>query len=466
MASTSSVSLFKSWLANVPSSIAVFLVAIPLCLGIAHASGAPLLSGLVSGVVGGIVIGLLSGAQVSVSGPAAGLAAIVFAAISELGGFREFLAAGVIAGVLQFFFGVFRAGSIVSVFPSSVINGMMSAIGLILIIKQFPHLIGYGVEYLGTDELRLGSQVLSESYSSEANVLDTSILRVLRHALSNIHAGAFLIGGVSLFSLFAWDRFFGRKLKWIPGALIVAIIGVSMKFMLDISGTPAFRLGSAHLVHIPVLKSWEDFRHAFVSPQFEVLQTWNGWKVAVTLAVVASLETLLSIEAMDRIDPLRRRTSPNRELLAQGAGNLIASLIGGLPMTSVVVRGSVNVDAGATNKSSAIMHGILILLALLLLPEVLNSIPIAGLAAILSYTGFKLANPGLFRKVFKQGWTQFLPFLVTIGSVLLSDLLIGIFAGLAISVACAFRSRNKKGHNPEGIVAFFSSFKNGASDRD
>jgi MFS superfamily sulfate permease-like transporter len=392
---------FRNAAADVPSAVVVFLVALPLCLGIALGSGAPLFSGIIAGIVGGIVIGSLSGSSLSVSGPAAGLTAIVAVAIGKVPVFEAFLLSVVIAGALQIVFGFLKAGIIGDYIPNSVIRGMLAAIGIILILKQLPHLVGYD---------------------------------------KALHPGALIIGLTSIGLLLLWDLPLFKKIKqFVPGPLVVVVVGTLLATMLPGLG-PNMMLVDGHYVHLPVASNLAAFTSLFRLPDWHYLGTYQVWVSGVTIALVASLETLLSIEAIDKLDPYNRSTPTDRELKAQGVGNLVSGLLGGLPITSVIVRSSANLTAGAKSRFSAIFHGILLLLSVLLIPGLLNAIPLSALAAILIMTGYKLAKPTLFREFHAKGWDQFVPFVVTIGAILLSDLLIGILIGIGVALFYLVRS--------------------------
>ena len=405
------------WRADVPAAVVVFLVAVPLCLGIALASGAPLFGGVISGIVGGIVVGSLSGSQLMVSGPAAGLTAIVVSAIATLGSYPAFLVAVVLAGGVQLTLAALRAGVIGYYFPSAVIRGMLAAIGLILILKQIPHAVGYDADYEGDETF---VQATGENTFS-----------AIAHALQSIEPAAVVLSLVALAMLVRWDNTRLKKYKLLPGPLAVVIAGVVGQWVLPWLH-PALQLEAEHLVALPTPGSLSDIGSLFAFPDWSAIARPDTWRIAVTLGVVASLETLLSLEATDRIDPFKREAPTDRELAAQGIGNIVAGLMGGLPVTGVIVRSAANVDAGAQTKRSAIIHGVLLLIAVLTIPMLLNMIPLASLAAILIYTGFKLSHPRLLRHAWAQGRTQWLPFLVTVSAILLSDLLVGITIGLAV----------------------------------
>ena len=426
------LSLFKTLRADFPASIVVFLVALPLCLGVALASGAPLFSGVIAGIVGGIVVGALSKSPLSVSGPAAGLTVIVFAAIERLPSFEAFLLAVVLAGVIQIALAATRSGIAAEFVPSSVITGMLAAIGLILILKQVPHALGYDGDFEGSFEF----------IQPDGNNTFSAISAAVRQHLS---AGAILIALASLVFLFWWDKARPKDgpLGFLPGPLVVVLIGVGGNALLGLF-KPNWQLQASHLVQVPIAKSVGEFTSFFATPDFSQIGNGAVWTIALTLAIVASLESLLSVKAVDEIDPQRRTTPKNWEMMAQGSGNIVSGLIGGLPITSVIVRSSANVDAGAQSKASTMLHGTWLLLSVALIPVLLNLIPLAALAAVLIATGYKLTKPKLFTERYKQGWTQFVPFVVTIAAILFTDLLIGIVIGLIVGfifvIARNFRS--------------------------
>jgi len=407
------------WRTDLPASLVVFLVAVPLCLGIALASGAPLFAGIISGVVGGVVVGSLSASPLMVSGPAAGLTAIVLSAIATLGSYRAFLAAVVLGGAVQLALAAMRAGIIGYYFPSSVIRGMLAGIGLILILKQIPHAIGYDVDYEG-DETFI--QMTGENTFS-----------AIGNAFTRIEPAAVVLSLLALVMLIVWETTSLRKMKLLPGPLAAVLVGVVGQWLLP-QFHPSLQLGREHLVALPVAGSFDEIGLLFATPDWTALFRLDTWRIAVTLGIVASLETLLCLEATDRMDPFKREAPTDRELAAQGVGNVVAGLIGGLPVTGVVVRSAANVDAGAQTKLSAVLQGVLLLVAVLSVPMLLNSIPLASLAAILIYTGFKLAHPRLMAHAWAQGPTQWLPFMVTMVAILLSDLLLGIGIGLAVGL--------------------------------
>lgn len=414
-----------------PASIVVFLVALPLCLGIALGSNAPLFSGIIAGIVGGIVIGAMSGSQLSVSGPAAGLTAIVAAAIGKLEVYEVFLLAVVLGGVIQLIFGFLKAGILGDYVPYSVIKGMLAAIGLILILKQLPHLVGYDADFEGdeTFQQKDGQNTFSGIFSS----------------LSNLVPLAMIIGVVSILIQIFWDKVLAKKHKIfsvIPAPLIVVLAGIGINEYFRASN-PSFSLDSKLLVEIPVAKSVGDFASFFTFPDFSALANIGVWGSALTIAIVASLETLLNIEAADELDTFKRVTPTNRELKAQGVGNIVSGLLGGLPVTSVIVRTSANINSGARTKVSAIMHGGMLLLSVALIPGLLNLIPLSALAGILIYTGFKLVKPAIIKEFYSKGITQFAPFIITIVAILFTDLLVGIFIGCVAGMFFVVRSNFK-----------------------
>lgn len=419
---------FQKGLADLSASIVVLLVALPLCLGIALGSGAPLFSGIIAGVVGGIVVGIFSGSQLSVSGPAAGLTMIVAAAILKLEHYEAFLLAVVIAGFFQLVLGFIRAGVIGDYVPNSVIKGMLAAIGLILILKQTPHLIGYDADFSGDEDFM------------QRNAENT--FSGLMSALRYITPSAIVIGAVSLSILVLWEHRLVKSIKYlqvIPGPLVVVIAGTLINLGFNIY-QPQYALEPKHLVVLPVADGISGFLSLFTFPKIEYLKNPEVWVTAFTLAIVASLETLLGIEAVDKLDPLKRVSPPNRELKAQGLGNIVSGMLGGLPLTSVVVRSSANVSAGAQSKLSTILHGSFLLLCVLFIPAILNMIPLSALAAILIFTGYKLAKVSLFREFYHKGWDQFVPFVVTIAAILVIGLLKGILVGIVVGLFYMVRS--------------------------
>jgi MFS superfamily sulfate permease-like transporter len=398
---------------DLPASIIVFLVAVPLCLGIALASGAPLFSGIIAGIVGGIVVGSLSGSPLGVSGPAAGLAVIVLAAIEDLGAFESFLLAVVVAGAIQLLLGFLRAGIIGYYFPSSVIKGMLTGIGLIIILKQIPHAFGYDADPEGSLAFQQpdGHNTFSELY----------------YMLDFISPGALVVTSLSLLILILWEQPFMKRIRLfqlVQGPLVVVALGVLLNMFFQ--NFPTFTISKEHLVQLPTFSNFTGFIGNFTFPDFSQFGNPQIYTVAITMAVVASLETLLSVEAIDKLDPYKRVTPTNRELKAQGIGNMLSGLIGGLPVTQVIVRSSANIQSGGRTKTSAIAHGILMLSCVVAIPHVLNMIPLASLAAILFLVGYKLAKPKLFIDMYQKGWIQFVPFLVTVLGIMFTDLLYGI----------------------------------------
>ena len=418
--------MFEHMRSDIPAGIVVFFVAVPLCLGIALASGAPLFAGLIAGIVGGIFVGALSGSQVGVSGPAAGLAVIVLAAIEDLG-YETFLAAVVLAGVIQIVMGVARSGFIAYFFPSSVIKGMLAGIGIIIILKQIPHALGHDTDPEG----QLGfEQPDGETTFSAFGVM-----------LDDFQLGAIVITLISMAILIFWESVLSKRyniFKLIQGPLVVVAFGILFQ-LFTASSVPALALDPSHLVQVPVADSFSGLVGLFTFPDWSRLFDSALWITAITLAVVASLETLLCVEATDKMDPQKRVTPTNRELVAQGAGNCLSGIIGGLPITQVIVRSSANLQSGVKTKLSTIIHGALLLVFVLLLPKLLNMIPLAVLASILFVVGYKLAKPSIFREIYDSGLDQFIPFVVTILGIVFTDLLIGIAIGMACAVFMILR---------------------------
>ena len=411
------------------AGVVVFLVALPLCLGIAQASGATAISGLISGVVGGLVVAAISRSPVSVSGPAAGLAATVAVQIKDLG-FDGFLLAVMIAGALQIVLGFVRGGQIANFVPNNVLKGLLAAIGILLILKQFPHLVGHDSDYEGDEAF----------VQTDGDNTFTALATAWRKLIP----GAAILGFASLSVLVAWDKSRLKK-SLVPGPLVAVLLGVVLNEILLATGSALAVTSQDHLVHLPVLgENGLGLGGLVQFPAFGRLFESGVWIAGVTLAIVASLETLLNLEATEKLDPLRRPSEPNRELFAQGAGNLLAGLIGGLPMTSVIVRSSVNVNAGGRTRWSAITHGALLLAAVLFFAALLNRIPNSALAAVLIVTGFKLAHPSLFLQKWRAGLLQFTPFLATVVAIVFTDLLIGVLVGLGVSLAFVF-GRNLRG---------------------
>lgn len=413
--------MFKYLKNDIPASIVVFFVALPLCLGIALASDAPPLSGLIAGIIGGIVVGSFSGSRLGVSGPAAGLAAIVAAAISSLGSFELFLSAVVLAGAIQIFFGVIRMGIIGYFFPNSVIKGMLSGIGIIIILKQIPHFFGYDSEPEGADSFieKSGETTLS----------------AITHIADNITLGSLIIGVIGIVLILFWDNILSKKHSFfqiLQGSLVAVVIGTVLQVIF--SSSEVLKIESIHLVQVPAPEKLSNYVDFLSFPDFSQIFSTDVIIIAFTLALVASLETLLSVEATDKLDPSKNVTPTNRELFAQGIGNMASGLIGGLPITQVIVRSSANIQSNAKSKTSTIVHGFLLLISVLAIPMLLNHIPKSVLAAILILVGYKLAKPSLFKKMFNLGWTQFVPFIVTILVIVFKDLLWGISIGLIIGI--------------------------------
>lgn len=405
-----------SWKQDLPAGIVVFLVAVPLCLGIALASEAPVFSGLIAGISGGIIVGLVSNASIGVSGPAAGLTAIVASSIHELGTFELFLASVVLAGFIQLLLGFLKLGIISQLFPNVLIKGMLTAIGLLIIFKQLPHAIGYDKDFEGDQEF---FQVDGENTFSE-----------LVHSLNYITPAALIITLSSVLVLILWERKWLQNtlLRLIPGPLVVVLMGIGFTYWF--TGT-SFELIREHRVDLGI--SGKAVHQLFTHPDFSGIGSYHSIVVAITLALVASIETLLSVDASDKLDPLKRTTNTNRELIAQGSGNIVSGLLGGLPLTQVVVRTSANVNAGGLNKTSTIFHGLLISAAVLTFPDLFNYVPYASLAAILIMVGYKLAKPKVFREVLKEGKVALFLFSVTILAILFSDLLKGMLVGWTLA---------------------------------
>ena len=430
---TKKINLFANLKSDFASGLVVFLVALPLCLGIAMASGAPLFSGIISGIIGGIVVGYLSTSHISVSGPAAGLTAIVLTAITDLGAFDVFLTAVLIAGLIQLVLGFVKAGSISNYFPTNVIEGMLAGIGIIIILKQLPHAFGYDNDFEGDQSfLQLdGSDTLSSLFS----------------IFNYIQLGSIIITVLSLIILIAWDKVpFLKKLKLIPGALVAVVVGVILNEIFTAAGS-TLAIAKEHLVSLPVPGSLEEFKSIIVTPNFSGVTNPKVWVIALTIAIVASIETLLSIEAADRMDVQKRYTDTNVELKAQGIGNMVSSLLGGLPLTSVIVRTSANNNSGAKSKMSAIIHGLFLLISVLTIPFVLNKIPLATLAAILLLVGYKLAKPATFLHFWEKGKYQFVPFIATLLAVVFTDLLKGVALGIVISIIFVLKGNLKRAYS-------------------
>jgi MFS superfamily sulfate permease-like transporter len=432
--------MFKEISNDFPASIIVFFVALPLCLGIALASGAPLFSGIIAGIVGGIVVGSASGSSLGVSGPAAGLAVIVLTSIATLGSWELFLMAVVLSGVIQLVLGYAKAGFIAYFFPTSVIKGMLTGIGLLIILKQIPHALGWDADTMGNDAFMQadGQNTLSE----------------ILQALSFITPGAVLIGALSLMILIFWDKVLMKKHKIfqiIQGPIVVVALGILMNYFYQ-NGILNFTLSAKQVVSLPVPDSIGGFFNQFTFPDFSALTNLEVYKVAFVIAIVGSLETLLSVEATDKLDPNKRITPTNRELKAQGLGNLISGLIGGLPITQVIVRSSANISFGGKTKMSAILHGFFLLLSAITIASVLNMIPLASLAAILLMVGYKLAKPALFKEMYKLGWEQFIPFTMTVVAILATDLLKGITVGMLLGGFYALRHSYRNSYQLKDVI--------------
>lgn len=413
---------------DIPAGLVVFLVAVPLCLGIALASGAPPIAGVISGIVGGIVVSILSGSQLAVSGPAAGLTVIIAAAIEKLGGLEPFLVAVVLAGLLQLGMGFLRAGVIGAFFPSAVIKGMLAAIGLILIMKQLPHAIGYDAE--------------AESDLSFVETDSSLELQSITDALSAVSPGAAIVSLGSLAIMLLWESPIVKRrerLALLPGPLVAVTFGIAYNFVAA-NLTPWLAIGSQHLVNLPAIFGPIEFAQKLNFPDFSALANPSVYVTAATIALIASLETLLSLEAIDKLDPLKRTASVDQELKAQGIGNILSGMLGGLPMTAVIVRASASINAGAHTKVASFVHGVLLLLSAMFLAFVLNMIPLACLASILLLTGYKLAKPALFKEVYSKGFNQFAPFVVTVVAILATDLLLGMAIGMAVGLFFVLRA--------------------------
>ena len=426
-------SLFSTIGHDAPAGLVVFLVALPLCLGISLASGAPLLSGVVAGIVGGVLVSLLSGSHLSVSGPAAGLTVVMLSAIASLGSWPAVLMATAVAGVMQLLLGVVRAGIVALYFPGTVIRGMLAAIGIILILKQLPHFVGADTDYF--EDMKF------------LQVNGQNTFSAIVAAARGLSPGSVLVGVVSMALLLLWDSAPMRQLAWVrlvPGALVAVLAAVAVNQLLH-RLAPAWQVRPEHLVKLPVLSSLGQLASEMTFPDFSALRRPATYSVAFTIAIVASLETLLSVEAVDNLDPQKRHTPPNRELLAQGVGNLVSGLLGGLPITAVIVRSSANIAAGAQSRLSAFIHGLLLLTSLLFLGAILNLIPLAALAAVLLLVGFKLTKPALYRAQWRLGWAQFGPFIITIMAVLFTDLLKGVSIGLILGFFFILKDNAKAG---------------------
>jgi MFS superfamily sulfate permease-like transporter len=431
--------LFKEFKSDLPASIVVFFVALPLCLGIALASGAPLFSGVIAGIMGGIVAGIFSGSQLGVSGPAAGLAVIVLTAIGTLGNFETFLLAVVLAGLLQYLLGFFKAGFIAYFVPSSVIKGMLTGIGLLIILKQIPHAFGYSADFEG-----------DESFEQSTG---ENTFTALSNAWDYLTPGAITIALISFTILIFWDVVLTKKHKFfqiLQGPIVVVLVGIAMNLAYQ-NGLLPFSLDVNQIVSLPVANGLGEFVSFFTYPDFS---QWNNLaviKTAIVIAIVASLETLLCVEATDKLDPLKRVTPTNQELKAQGLANIASGMVGGLPVTQVIVRSSANITFGARTKLSAILHGIWLLISAITIATYLNLIPLASLATILIMVGYKLAKPSLFKQMYGLGWEQFVPFIVTIVAIVFTDLLTGIGLGLLVGLGFALHHSYRNSYHMNDI---------------
>jgi MFS superfamily sulfate permease-like transporter len=444
--STTSKGLLANIKSDLPAGLVVYLVALPLCLGIALASTGRsdlLFSGIIAGVVGGVIVGALSGSALGVAGPAAGLVVIVVNAIDTLGSFEGFLLAVCLAGVIQLVAGFLKAGIIGYYFPSSVIKGMLAAIGITLVLKEIPHAFGYDEDFIGDETF---AQMDGHNTFTE-----------LFYAVRYSSMGAIVISVVSLALLILFEQRFMKRIqlfRFVPGALFVVLLGILMN-LLFLQFMPEWALTGKHLVQLPVASSPSEFISFFKFPDFNFISNPDVYTVAFTLAIVASIETLLSVEATDKLDPYKRSTPTNRELKAQGIGNIISGLIGGLPITQVIVRSSANINSGGKTKASAIFHGIILLLSAIFIPFYLNFIPLASLAAILLLVGYKLSTLALYKGMYKLGWNQFVPFMVTVIAILSTDLLRGIAIGMVVAIYYILRK------NYEHSYHYNKELKNG-----
>jgi MFS superfamily sulfate permease-like transporter len=443
------ISLFNNWKKDLPASLVVYLVALPLCLGIALAStgdSTRLFSGIIAGIIGGVVIGSISGAKLGVSGPAAGLITIVSGAIATIGSFEGFLVALVLSGIIQLIASYLKAGVIGYYFPSAVIKGMLAAIGITLILKEIPHALGYDVDFMGDDAF---------FQSDQHNTISE-----LFYALKALSPGAIVISTLSILILVLFDRPFMKRFglfKLLPGALFVVLLGVGLNELYRIY-LPNYFLSNEHLVSLPVSNNMKEFTSFFIFPDFSFLANKDVYIVALTIALVGSLETLLSVEAIDKLDPEKSVTPKNRELAAQGVGNVVSGLLGGLPITQVIVRSSANVTSGGKSKLSAIVHGVLLLITVIFIPFYLNLIPLASLSAILLMVGYKLSKVGLYKQMYRLGFGQFLPFIITILAVLFTDLLKGISIGIFVAILFILKRNYKNAYkkvdqvNEDGVI--------------
>lgn len=414
---------------DLPAGLSVFLVALPLCLGIALASGAPLYAGILSGIIGGMMVSLLSGSQLAVSGPGAGLTTLVAASIISLGDYKLFLLAVMVAGLFQLLLGLFKLGAIANYFPSSVIKGMLAAIGIILVSKQIPLALGYDKPDFWTS----GFIQLFSANNFFGNIENFNL---------HITRGAILISIISLLVLILLQQPFAKKLKVIPAPLLVVAFGIIANIIFTNIASD-FSLKQTQLVNI----SSNIFENISYPDFSKIFSTFEIWKYGILIGLLATLETLLCVEAVDKLDKRNRITPVNRELIAQGIGNMTCGLLGAIPITAVVVRGAANVDAGGRTKLSAFTHGLFLLLAVLVFPFLLNKIPYASLAAILLITGYNLTKPKLYRNMWSLGRQQFIPFMITIIVILSTDLLLGVSIGLLISIYYIVQSNFKIEYN-------------------
>ena len=432
--------MYRDFKSDLPASIVVFFVAVPLCLGIALASGAPLFAGIIAGIVGGIVVGIASGSPLGVSGPAAGLAVIVLSSIAALGSWPVFLLAVVLAGIIQLFMGFVKAGFIAYFFPSSVIKGMLTGIGLLIILKQIPHALGW-------DKIREGDDAFIQTDG------ENTFSEILK-ALNYVTPGAALIAAISIALLILWDQVLTKKHKifqLLQGPIVVVILGILFNYLFK-TGMLNFTLAADQVVRLPVANNLTEFFSQFTFPDFSAINNFKVWEVAIVIAIVASLETLLCVEATDKLDPYKRVTPTNRELKAQGLGNIVSGLIGGLPITQVIVRSSANISFGGKTKMSAILHGVFLLISALTIAGLLNMIPLASLAAVLIMVGYKLAKPALFKQMYQLGWEQFIPFTATVIGILTTDLLKGIIIGIIFGIFYTLRHSYRNSHHMKDVV--------------
>lgn len=421
---------------DIPAGIVVFLVALPLCLGIALASGAPLMSGAIAGIVGGLVVSLFSGSELSVSGPAAGLATVVATAIATLGDFSTLLTAVVLAGLIQLLIALVKAGRLGEFIPHSVIKGMLAAIGISIILKQIPHAIGYDKDFL--DEAGIDSILQWHSLLADPQRAFSSGI---------LSEGAFVITGLCLVIMMIWEHPRIKAQSWstiISGSLVAVLVGTSVNIVCTYLAPTLALSGATHMVNLPLLDVSQGFSHLFVTPNLAAVARLDVWLTAITIAVIASIESILSVEAVDKMDPYKRISNTNRELYAQGLGNAISGMLGGLPVTSVIVRSSANVYAGARTRTSVLVHGFMLAIAVFLIPGVLNHIPLACLASILLIVGYKLASVSLIKSVWKEGISQFVPFSATLVMIVMKDILFGVGIGLVVSTFFVMKSYHRK----------------------